>query len=126
MLTKLECNPNINIKHSNNELKDHFGSHDNILSNRPAGKHSNRCEGCMKTKIAKMTFLVLMMMILCWLPFILLQIVSLMKKDGNVQPLVECALEVVYANSFLNPILYCWQNREFRKAYRRLLFCKKV
>ncbi|KPM05077.1 hypothetical protein QR98_0035360 [Sarcoptes scabiei] len=31
-----------------------------------------------------------------------------------------------YINSSLNPLIYCGFNRDFRRAYQKIILCKKV
>ena len=32
-------------------------------------------------------------------------------------------ISFVHANSFVNPLIYCWHNKEFREAYKRIMRC---
>ncbi len=91
--------------------------------NGQSNKHDTGCEGCKKNKIAKMTFLVLIVMIMCWMPVVVCKIISLYVNTSFHNFLFTLASVVLYCNSFLNPILYFWQNWQFRKAYRNILTC---
>ncbi len=103
---------------------DVMSRHDESHAHIP-GASRRTCEGCRSNKIAKMTFLVLVVMILCWLPFALTKFISLVHRDPiHIATLYSFSSQIVFMNSWLNPLLYCWQNSEFRKAYKRLLCCK--
>ena len=89
----------------------------------PAGK-CKRCETCHNIKLARMTFLVLLVLFLCWLPFLVTMAVNSVGGDEHgsaKQMLFLVSLMVLYCNSFMNPVLYSWQNSDFRKAFRALL-----
>ena len=101
----------------------------NRHSNEPDNKSQQKCKGrrcedCINIKIARMTFLVLIILIFCWLPFLVINIIKSVHSD---QPspwqhwMFEVTVELLYCNSFMNPILYSWQNSDFRNAFKVLL-----
>ena len=64
--------------------------------------------------------------IACWLPFFILALVAPCLPDNTViPPWVFSLLQWLgFANSFLNPIIYARFNRDFRKPFKAILFCK--
>jgi tachykinin-like receptor len=74
-----------------------------------------------KTKaFTKMMTLVVGYLILAWLPYYV--VLPLHKLNDPQTPtwyvyMFDVVTVLLYTNSFMNPIIYCWQNREFRGAY---------
>ncbi|XP_033725025.1 5-hydroxytryptamine receptor 1F-like [Pecten maximus] len=64
--------------------------------------------------------------IICWLPFFIVALISpLINSKVNVPESVQnFVLWLGYLNCLLNPIIYTVFNPEFRKAFRKLLFCR--
>jgi len=60
-----------------------------------------------------------------WLPFFILYVVKPFCSDAcNVPAEVEAAVMWLgYCNSFFNPCVYAFLNRDFRSAFRRVLCC---
>ncbi|XP_078344366.1 melanocyte-stimulating hormone receptor-like [Oculina patagonica] len=69
-------------------------------------------------------------LIICYAPFGLVLVVSATQSELNESLNITTffALTLVYLNSSLNPMLYCWKIRELRNAvkeiHRNLGFCK--
>ncbi|XP_071477832.1 probable G-protein coupled receptor No18 [Diadema antillarum] len=65
--------------------------------------------------------------ICCWLPFFIINVLLGVCPTCYVSPV---AFQVVtwlgWCNSILNPIIYTTFNREFRNAFRKILFCGKI
>lgn len=62
----------------------------------------------------------------CYLPFALVMIVSAVQGLSSNLFLAEfVAVNLVYLNSSLNPVLYCWKIKEVRQAVKEILrqFC---
>nr|KAG5689292.1 hypothetical protein BaRGS_033084 [Batillaria attramentaria]KAG5700504.1 hypothetical protein BaRGS_013991 [Batillaria attramentaria] len=69
--------------------------------------------------------LVMAAFILCWLPFFALYVVSAFCV-GCIPPMVFTVFFWIgYCNSALNPIIYTVFNRDFRRAFQRILFGRK-
>lgn len=61
----------------------------------------------------------------CWLPYFIvacIQIFSLF--DYNSPHLYKGAFSLAMANSGMNPLIYAWKNKNFRRAFALLLRCK--
>ncbi|CAH3014742.1 unnamed protein product [Porites evermanni] len=67
-------------------------------------------------------------LVVCYLPFVV--VVAITPQRGITLPIhlaTQYTGSVVYLNSSLNPLLYCWNMREVRQAVKvtlRQLFCQ--
>ncbi len=79
-------------------------------------------------KIARMLATVLGIFYICWIPYLFtLPLASLHR--GGQDPLWLHVWEqvggiIVICNSFLNPLVYAWQNKTFRRAFQKILLLK--
>ena len=65
------------------------------------------------------TFLVYILLLFCYMPY---SVVSLY--DGEIFPIFYfTTVTLVFLNSSLNPLLYCWRDHEIRTAVKQL-FCR--
>ncbi|XP_078342803.1 melanocortin receptor 5-like [Oculina patagonica] len=70
-----------------------------------------------------------MALVACYVPYIIVSILRLknMSKGGLIQVAYFGTVTLVYSNSSLNPILYCWKIRTVRRAakdtIKQLNFC---
>lgn len=97
-------------------------SSESISARKTAGGYRRRStRHCVKEHKALKTLGIIMgIFILCWLPFFLFNIINVFK------PRVLLLLNWLgYANSGLNPIIYC-HSPEYRNAFLNLLGCKKL
>lgn len=64
----------------------------------------------------------------CWLPFFILALVKPLLPVGTVVPdwISALLLWLGFANSLLNPIIYARFNRDFRKPFKEIIFCRCV
>ena len=74
----------------------------------------------------KMMAVVLATMVTCWLPWNIWSTLS--NKDNLMESLNarlthEFTLLLLYANSFVNPLIYWKMSADFRRAYKKLLRC---
>lgn len=61
----------------------------------------------------------------CWLPFFVLALVRPFLETTNaLKTLATLFLWLGYANSLLNPIIYATLNRDFRKPFQAILYCR--
>ena len=62
--------------------------------------------------------------ILCWLPFFMIALIQPLCSTCTVHPILTGIITWLgYLNSALNPIIYTFFNRDFRIAFKRILFC---
>ncbi|XP_048399014.1 histamine H2 receptor-like isoform X1 [Stegostoma tigrinum] len=102
---------------------------------REQAKRINTITGCtalnqslptVKEHKATVTLAVVMgVFIICWFPyFTVFTHEGISGRQAN-KTVFAVVLWLGYVNSALNPILYATLNRDFRKAYEKLLCCKK-
>ncbi|CAG9862603.1 unnamed protein product [Phyllotreta striolata] len=61
----------------------------------------------------------------CWLPFFVLALIRPFLETTNaLKTLATLFLWLGYANSLLNPIIYATLNRDFRKPFQAILYCR--
>ena len=79
-------------------------------------------------KIIKMAFLVLGIYILCTLPFLIFTTLiasGVVDEDEYVQ--YSCIVEAIWCiNCFMNPLIYAWNKKELRSAFKGTLNIKRV
>lgn len=75
-------------------------------------------------KATKVLGLVFFVFIVCWTPFFTLNLLNAIDLGLNVPPYLETTfLWLGYLSSTMNPIIYTIFNRNFRRAFRRILSC---
>nr|CAI5816979.1 unnamed protein product [Callosobruchus analis] len=61
----------------------------------------------------------------CWLPFFVLALMRpFLENTHALKTLATLFLWLGYANSLLNPIIYATLNRDFRKPFQAILYCR--
>ena len=64
--------------------------------------------------------------ILCWLPFFLVALIRPFCVSCQFPSLITSIITWLgYSNSALNPVIYTFFNQDFRRAFARILFCRK-
>ena len=62
----------------------------------------------------------------CWWPFLFMYVIRSFCKACTIDMHFQAAIIWLgYANSSINPVLYTIFNEDFRKAFQRIVFCKK-
>lgn len=62
---------------------------------------------------------------ICWLPYFVVACSQIFKFAENSSPTYyKAAFSLAMANSGMNPVIYAWKNRTFRRAFGHLLRCK--
>jgi hypothetical protein len=65
----------------------------------------------------------------CWLPFVVSLFFYLQKEIGPASkpPVTIEVFQLFFllaaSNSFMNPIIYTWMNKDFRSAFQEILCC---
>ncbi|CAH1158838.1 unnamed protein product [Phyllotreta striolata] len=77
-----------------------------------------------QTKSFQMTLVILGCFTICWLPYFIIVIYIRTTKNDETATLYEVFFNLAMANSCMNPLIYAWKNRTFRKAFLALLKCK--
>ncbi|XP_017477500.1 PREDICTED: 5-hydroxytryptamine receptor 2-like [Rhagoletis zephyria] len=61
---------------------------------------------------------------ICWLTYFIVVCLEIVKVYNISLVIYKMAFSLAMFNSAMNPIIYCWKNKSFRRAYWRLLRCK--
>ena len=86
--------------------------------------HGLRGAPFRERSLVEMLFLLTVIFVCTWLPFHVLNFIFHFCKSPNCHPssisLVYFSKLLHYSNSFLNPVVYCYRNSEFRRCLKRL------
>ena len=89
--------------------------------------HSVRAGLLRQQKNALDVFLVYVVFVVCYLPHVFVSIIPLVDSSFAVGVYHHTTTFLIFLNSSLNPILYCWRYREIRQnvrsAMHKILFC---
>ncbi|KAK3101920.1 hypothetical protein FSP39_007360 [Pinctada imbricata] len=77
-----------------------------------------------ETRAAKTVAIIIGAFILCWLPFFIIYLVGAFCPNCTPPLVFSILFWLGYCNSMLNPFIYGLFSRDFRFAFKRLLFCK--
>ncbi|XP_041477461.1 probable G-protein coupled receptor No18 [Lytechinus variegatus] len=95
--------------------------------NHPAFVRRRQISVSRERRAAFVLAIVVGVFICCWLPFFIINVLLGICPNCPVSPI---AFQVVtwlgWCNSILNPIIYTTFNRDFRNAFRKILFCGKL
>ncbi|KAK2138733.1 hypothetical protein LSH36_2509g00002 [Paralvinella palmiformis] len=89
---------------------------------------TNRITSRSTKAYVNMMVLVLVYLLIACVPNYVLKAVSKHMKASKPEWLVYISnLSVIlfYSNSFMNPVIYSWKNRNFHQAYKTLLLCNR-
>ncbi|CAL1295944.1 unnamed protein product [Larinioides sclopetarius] len=88
-----------------------------------AERHKRRIAKAKERRATLILGLIMASFILAWLPFFVLYVLEALCKVCDIGPTgFAVAFWLGYCNSALNPIIYTIFNRDFRKAFRKILF----
>ncbi|KAL7290218.1 hypothetical protein TKK_0015923 [Trichogramma kaykai] len=60
-----------------------------------------------------------------WLPYVVVALVHVIDVDQQPSPTIyRVMFSMAMLNSAVNPIIYAWKNRAFRKAFKKLMRCR--
>jgi hypothetical protein len=75
--------------------------------------------------VARILLLLAVLFAFCWLPYNVLALLFDLGVNNNIE-LFSYTLLLGHANSAINPVLYCFMTRNFRRAVRELVLCSRV
>ena len=67
------------------------------------------------------TFYVYLVFVACYLPHICVSFAFMFKRNSLISTSEDYTLTLVFLNSSLNPLIYCWKMRQIRYAIRDIL-----
>lgn len=74
-----------------------------------------------EARAAKILAILILIFALCWLPLHLLNAISVIVKVVPPYYLFLPAITLSHANSAMNPFIYAFSNREYRRTFRKLI-----
>lgn len=78
------------------------------------------------TKAIRTLGIIMGVFIISWLPFFLMYLILSFCESCYLSNLdVSLITWLGYANSFLNPMIYAYLNRDFKQAFRKIFICNK-
>lgn len=73
----------------------------------------------------KVVILILGCFTVCWMPYFIVACSQIFNfNSNNSLRYYKAAFSLAMANSGMNPLIYAWKNRNFRRAFSHLLHCK--
>ncbi|XP_028821571.1 somatostatin receptor type 2 [Denticeps clupeoides] len=80
-------------------------------------------------KVTRMVSIVVVVFVMCWLPFYVFNVTSVMSSISTTAALkstFEFVVVLAYANSCANPVLYAFLSDNFKKSFQNVLCIKRV
>ncbi|XP_042305828.1 G-protein coupled receptor 84 [Sceloporus undulatus] len=71
-------------------------------------------------RVTRMCFVVFLFFVICYIPFMLLNIADAKNRAPTVLHMI--AANLTWLNSCINPVLYAAMNRQFREAYKSVVY----
>ena len=104
--------------------------HTQVLNNlRQPENQASRIDEIRYRKTVSSSLWLLLALLFCYLPFFLLVSFAFREIENNPSSVFIIALTttalLMYFNSTLNPILYCWRIKEVRRAVKDTLSCAR-
>ncbi len=93
------------------------------ISQIPGLNANRQMQSCQK-KITKMMSMVVGIYFVSYIPAIIISIFNHKSAPVAVQILFEVTTIIWFSNSWVNVIVYAWQNKDFRKAFGHILGIK--
>ena len=110
------------------ELKDEDLMHLSESKRRKYAKKNRRQKWkislSQEKRAAKTLGIIVGCFILCWLPFFMIALIKPLCRTCQFNTILTGIITWLgYLNSALNPIIYTFFNKDFRLAFKRILFC---
>ncbi|ELT90675.1 hypothetical protein CAPTEDRAFT_189693 [Capitella teleta] len=93
----------------------------------PSGNEVQQSQSKSQYKLTKMLLVVVGVFYACWMPYTILNMIVLLGRNtllGGIIPgwfvkLLEASKVLLITNGAVNPLIYAWKVREFRRAFRK-------
>jgi len=83
-----------------------------------------------KKRVTRMVIIVVVIFAVCWCPIqvlLVLKSVELFEPDTSLGVIIQITSHVLaYMNSCVNPVLYAFLSDNFRKAFRKVVYCRSI
>lgn len=112
---------------SSNHVTNNVGTGGGGAIVRCKSQHSGRSFGGRDSKALKTLGTLMGLFCVCWLPFFIVYLLTPFCTDCYMP--VQLVLVITwlgYANSFINPFVYAFLQRDFRQAFKRILLCQSA
>ena len=87
-------------------------------------RHKWKISLSQEKRAAKTLGIIVGCFILCWLPFFMIALIKPLCRSCQFHPILTGIITWLgYLNSALNPIIYTFFNKDFRMAFKRIVFC---
>ena len=90
-------------------------------------RRQNSSTKTTKVYVSMMSFVLAYLVIACVPYYVLVGIVTQVYSDtpSYFTYLVDASVILLYSNSFMNPVIYSWKNRNYREAYKNIITCDR-
>ncbi|XP_069133028.1 alpha-2A adrenergic receptor-like [Argopecten irradians] len=99
---------------------------ESITSIRPSGQAANQPQNKGTTKVTKITFMISLVFVLSYLPYLLLSLVTSLKRGFVAEPgpiasaILPIVTRSIFMNNVANPLIYGFFDPKFRRSCKKL------
>ena len=110
------------VRTNHNQARSSYGSNGTINENQNINRSAKGFKMRHFKKSVFNMFVIWFLMLLCYLPLICTSIlVMFLGRSYSMHLAFNFTTSVMFVNSSINPIVFCWRIREFRAAVRKTL-----
>ena len=109
----LYCKIYAAVRHHTNQI--------NALQVRQVAQNKEMADAARQRKVALATFYVYVVLSVCYLPIACVVFAKINGETALLYHLEYYTLTLVYLNSSLNPLIYCWKMRHIRQTVMEIL-----
>ena len=106
-------------------LKTNGHQHNVISSLQNRSENGSVTNSVREIKLTRMLFLVTTGFLCCWIPMWVFVLWFRFSPETSSRITVLLAAFFIYLSASVNPIIYAFTNGEFRREFRKLLFCRR-
>ncbi|XP_075704922.1 histamine H2 receptor-like [Rhinoderma darwinii] len=97
------------------------------LHYHPNSKRQNNLQ--LEHKATRTMSIIISVFVMCWLPYFVLNVFIAAKGTSSTSAVLVNTFKYItwlgYCNSTINPMLYAFLNRDFQRALKKLLICRR-